>query len=157
MPINDTCTRLLACPAGNLALDLLSTGTGCEASLYALCLSSLRIDISDQCDASVTPLLAAGNYAPGIWSSLPAATYTRLVACPTWARAAVAGGSSATEAQLKAAIQTALEQAVYGSSYPLSLSAVTWAAKGQVTLTYGTCALKYAITQVRCDGAALAA
>ena len=148
------CSRA-AHAAGNLTLDLLSTGGGaCDSTPLALCLSSFRIDVDASCNVGITPLLASNVYVPGIWSSNSAGTYTRLVACPTWAREAVspAGGSSATPAQMTAAIKSAIEQHVYGSDYPLSLSSVTWIADGQVSLATtipGSCTLKYAITQVR--------
>ena len=98
---------------------------------------------------TVTPLQASGNYVTGIWSSNASGMYKRLVACPTSAQAAVANAGSAS--QIKAAVQTALEQHIYGSTYVQSLSSVDWSAAGAVTLNTaaGSCALKYAITAVR--------
>lgn len=145
-------------PAGSLTLDLLSTGGGsCSSNPLAICLNSFTINIAASCSVSITPLLASNDYVAGIWSSNSAGTYSRPVACPTWTSDAVvpASGSSASQAQMKAAIELAIEQHVYGSDYPLTLSSVTWIQDGQVSLATtipGSCTLKYAITQVRVAG-----
>ena len=57
---------------------------------------------------------------------------------------------STLEEKLQATIELAIEQHIYGSGYPQTLSS-NWNVAGQVTLTTtaGSCALKYAITQVR--------
>lgn len=145
------------CPhcAASLTLDLLSTGGGsCDSNPLALCLSSFKIDIAaTSCAVTVTPLLASNTYVAGIWSSSSSTgTYTRLMACPTWAREAVT--PSGGQAGLQAAIELAIEQHIYGSGYPQTLSS-SWNEAGQVTLTTttGSCTLKYAITQVRLPNA----
>ena len=125
------------------------TGSSCDSNQFALCLSSFSVGIASDCAVTVTPLQASGNYVTGIWSSNASGMYKRLVACPTSAQAAVANAGSAS--QIKAAVQTALEQHIYGSTYVQSLSSVDWSATGAVTLNTaaGSCALKYAITAVR--------
>lgn len=144
--------------AGSLTLDLLSTGGGsCSSNPLAICLTGFRINIAASCSVSITPQQASNDYVAGIWSSNSAGTYSRLVACPTWTSDAVVpdGGSSASQAQMKAAIKLAIEQHVYGSDYPLTLSSVTWIQDGQVSLATtipGSCTLKYAITEVRAAG-----
>ena len=142
------------CPlfAGSLTLDLLSTsGTNCESNAIALCLSSFSVNIDTSCNVQVAPLLADKISVPGIWSANPGATYKRLMACPTWARAAVgaAGGASADAPAMRAAIELAIEQAIYGSAYPLGVTA-TWSS-GTLSLATatGSCTLKYAVTSVR--------
>jgi hypothetical protein len=128
-----------------------SGGASCQSSLYALCLPSLYIGITANCDVTVTPLLAGSgsSYVPAIWSSNPSGTYKQLVACPAAAGQAVQPGSSATPAQLRAAARTALENHIYGPAYVQALSDVTWAS-GTVSLTTvaDSCLLKYAITDV---------
>lgn len=136
-------------PAGYLELDLLSVGTGCSGNLLARCLPSLRISIASSCAVSVTPLGGSGIYVPSLWSTYAAGAYTQLVQCPTAAGAAVNTSSSPTAAQVRSAIQTALERHVYGSDYALTTSSVVWNT-GTLTLTtaYDSCSIKYGITDV---------
>ena len=142
-------------PAGSLTLELLSTGGGtCNSNPYAVCLSNFKINIASSCNVTIEPLMADNSYVPGIWSSNSGGTYTRLVSCPTWSREPVApaGSGSPDQSQMKAAIKQAIEQQIYGSDYPQTLSGVTWQIFGQVYLATTipeSCSLKYAITQVR--------
>jgi hypothetical protein len=114
-------------------------------------MSSFRIDVASSCNITIVPLLASNDYVAGIWSSNSGGTYSRPVACPTWAREAVApvGGSSATPTQMKAAIKQAIEQQVYGSDYPLTLTSMTFPDTGAlrlVTTIPGSCNLDYIIS-----------
>lgn len=141
-----------ACPAGYLKLDLVSVSGGgsCDSSLLATCLPSLRVGISAACVVSLTPLLVTGTtLVPAIWSTNPGGTYAQLSSCPTAATTAVDPGSSPSQAQLKAAIEAAFEQHIYGADYQQALTSVTWTS-GTVSLltTSGSCTLKYAVTEV---------
>lgn len=109
--------------------------------------------VAANCSVALTPLPLSGGVAsvPGIWSSNPGSTYTRPLGCPAATTAGVdpEGGSSPTPAQLRAAVQLALERHVYGAAHQLGIASLAWA-NGTLTATTttGTCALKYAITQV---------
>lgn len=141
----------LRLPAGSLELDLLSVGSGCSGNLLARCLPSYRIAISSSCTVTVAPLTARATHVPSLWSTYAAGAYTQLSQCPTSAGAAVATSSSPTAAQVRAAIQTALERHVYGADNPLSASSVVWNT-GTLTVTtaYDACSLRYGITDVSC-------
>ena len=147
-------THVLPTLAGFLRLDLLSTSSSqCSQGLYALCLPSLQIDIDAACTVAVLPLLgsSAAVFVPGIWSSNPGSTYARLVRCPAnWARAPVAAGEagSATAMELQAAITMALQNHIYGASYPLPVSVLWEASNVTVVSVADGCELTYAITQV---------
>ena len=137
--------------AGYLKLDLLSStgGASCGSTPLALCLASFRVDVTDGCTVSVTPLLAAGVYVPGLWSTNPGASYAKPLACPDGAGTAVAAAAPLAAADVQAAIELALERRVYGASYELGLSGA-WL-NGTLTLTTAadSCSLKYAISEVR--------
>ncbi|PSC76086.1 serine threonine [Micractinium conductrix] len=139
-----------ACSPGYLKLDLLSStgGASCGSTPLALCLASFRVDVTDGCTVSVTPLLAAGVYVPGLWSTNPGASYAKPLACPDGAGTAVAAAAPLAAADVQAAIELALERRVYGASYELGLSGA-WL-NGTLTLTTAadSCSLKYAISEV---------
>lgn len=145
------------CP-GYLKLDLISTtgGAGCASTPLALCLPSLRVQVDADCGITVAPPNASwpqpgwwtpGGYVSSIWSANPVDTYASLRACPTAVSGPVASASPQGPAQVRAAIEQAVEQHVYGADYPLATSAA-W---GNGTLTFttaGSCALKYGFTEV---------
>jgi hypothetical protein len=137
-------------------LDLLSVSGGgsCSSDLLALCLPSFQIAIAAaDCSVAITPLVLNGGsaYVPAIWSTDPGSTYQRFMACPSSTTTAVtpAGSPSPTTQQLQDAVQAALQQHVYGSSFPQIISSMVWASGTvNVTLQSSGCLLKYAITQV---------
>ncbi len=145
-------TRLQIHPrscAEYLRFDLLSTaGSGCASSPQALCLQSYRVDVDIDCNVAVTPLSAAGNYVPGIFSSNPASTYARPMACPTSASAAVQAAQPQAPSDVQAAIELALERHIYGSQFELAMDSA-WDSGTFTMSTAAGCTLKYAITQVR--------
>ena len=106
------------------------------------------------CLVTLTPLAAAGNYVPGLWSSLPA--YPYLAACPTSSGAPVT--STSGDAGLTRAILAAVNSAVYGT--PVAGAGVTSAdfasAAGRVvfnrTSNGSTVVLFFAVTSVRSKG-----
>ncbi|KAL4424818.1 hypothetical protein ABPG77_011068 [Micractinium sp. CCAP 211/92] len=140
-----------------LKLDLISAtgGAGCASTPLALCLPSLRVQVDADCGIAVAPPNASwpqpgwwtpGGYVSSIWSANPADTYASLRACPTAVSGPVASASPQGPAQVRAAIEQAVEQHVYGADYPLATSAA-W---GNGTLTFttaGSCALKYGFTE----------
>ncbi|EFN53625.1 hypothetical protein CHLNCDRAFT_58424 [Chlorella variabilis] len=138
------------CTAGYLALDLLNANsTDCRSSLLARCLSTFRVAVDAACAIQLTPLAGGGAYVPAIWSTHAAATYARLQECPTSASAAVPTSSDPTEAEVKAAIQTALERHIYGDAYALAVSGVAWdTGTVLVTTAADTCQLKFGITSI---------
>lgn len=145
------CPRSPLRRAGYLALDLLNANsTDCRSSLLARCLSTFRVAVDAACAIQLTPLAGGGAYVPAIWSTHAAATYARLQECPTSASAAVPTSSDPTEAEVKAAIQTALERHIYGDAYALAVSGVAWdTGTVLVTTAADTCQLKFGITSVR--------
>ncbi|KAI3425348.1 hypothetical protein D9Q98_009112 [Chlorella vulgaris] len=139
-----------ACTPGYLEVNLVShSGGSCGSNLFARCLSSFRIAVDAGCAVQLTPLAGGGAYAPAIWSTNAAGTYTQLSQCPTAASAAVSTNADPLAADLKAAVQTALERHIYGSSYPVLLSSVVWD-RGTIALTASTdgCQLRYGITAI---------
>jgi hypothetical protein len=125
------------------------SGGSCGSNLFARCLSSFRIAVDAGCAVQLTPLAGGGAYVPAIWSTNAAGTYTQLSQCPTTASAAVSTNADPLAADLKAAVQTALERHIYGSSYPVLLSSVVWD-RGTIALTASTdgCQLKFGVTVI---------
>ncbi|KAL4425824.1 hypothetical protein ABPG75_009840 [Micractinium tetrahymenae] len=144
-----------SCTAEYLKFDLLSTaGTGCASSPQALCLQSYRVDVDTDCNVTVTPLSAAGNYVPGIFSTNAASTYALPMACPTAASPPVQTAQPQASSDVRAAIELALERHIYGSQYELAMT-TAWDSGTFTMTTAAGCTLKYAITQVSNPTAAL--
>lgn len=133
-----------------LKFDLVATtGSGCASSPQALCLQSYRINVDTDCNVTVTPLSAAGNYVPGIFSSNPSSTYGQPRACPTAASAPVQAALPQASSDVQAAIELALKRHIYGSQYELAMDSA-WDSGTFTMNTAAGCTLKYAITQVHC-------
>lgn len=144
-----------SCTAEYLKFDLVATtGSGCASSPQALCLQSYRINVDTDCNVTVTPLSAAGNYVPGIFSSNPSSTYGQPRACPTAASAPVQAALPQASSDVQAAIELALKRHIYGSQYELAMDSA-WDSGTFTMNTAAGCTLKYAITQVSNPTAAL--
>ena len=115
----------------------------------AKCLSSVRITLAANCKVQIVSTPAAGgSFVTAIWGTASQPTYTQLIECPLDAGTAVPVTFPVTydaddlRTNILTAIQTALNQRVYGSGKPSGLASIA-AANGVVS--FGTTAYIYAV------------
>ncbi|KAL4421395.1 hypothetical protein ABPG75_010686 [Micractinium tetrahymenae] len=153
-PLSATADPTCSC---YLKLDLISAsgGAGCASTPLTLCLPSFRVQLDADCGITIAPPNSSwlqpgwwtpGGYVSAIWSANAADTYASLQACPTAWSGPVASASPQGPAQVRAAIEQAVEQHVYGSGYSLATTAA-WDTGTLTLTTAGSCALKYGITE----------
>ena len=125
-------------------MDLVTTSS--PTSEVSKCLSSVRVALSADCQVVVSAPSAGGSFVPALWANAAAPTYTQLKECPVTAGDAVPAASDSASDVL-AAIQTALNQHIYGSGKSSGLTGIA-ATAGVVSFTGYTYAVKASTVSV---------
>lgn len=114
--------------------------TTCTDHAYAKCFSSIDVGVESDCDVEVTPN-GVGNYVDGMWTG-GTAPYTKKQTCPFPGDSALTASSTSSNT-LVATLQSILASAIWDVPLTSEPTVTVASDHSYVTITDGSCTLKY--------------